>query len=225
MEVDEKPSIRRRDIEEDIVDDEDLQAVLAKQRRTKVKKVKPLDPEEIARRSMYDFLYISSKSNFSFAVLEEKEQERAQSTSRMDLDIKQEEDDSPTGDAEDGGLEFDDTSEFVRSIQYNPVEVKQEERQVSVPTVQAESKRHGSTVRAISARAESPMETDQALHELEAGEVAIKEEPEDDEEMLNALEDTINVIEANEKITGVKSEDAEVTISFSLLMIVADYFL
>jgi U4/U6.U5 tri-snRNP-associated protein 1 len=53
MDIDEKPSIRRRNLEEDdLVDDEDFQAVLARQRRSKIKKTKPLDPDEIARKSM-----------------------------------------------------------------------------------------------------------------------------------------------------------------------------
>lgn len=47
-----KPSGRIRNMNDsNLVDDEDLQAVLARQRRLKVKKAKPLDPEAIARKS------------------------------------------------------------------------------------------------------------------------------------------------------------------------------
>ncbi|KIJ50894.1 hypothetical protein M422DRAFT_59010 [Sphaerobolus stellatus SS14] len=194
MDVDEKPSVRRRNLEEDFFDDDDLQAVLAKQRRTKVKKVKPLDPEEIARR-----------------ILEEQEQARAQSVNDMEVDTKQEnEGDDGAG---DGGLEFDDTSEFVRSIQYNPIAVKEEERQTSVPARAKSEQRGASVLQGLAPRTHTPMETDQALHELEAGEVSVKEEPEDDETMLDAIEEAINAVEAEEKLSGVKTEELEGTSS------------
>lgn len=51
MDIEEKPIQRRRVVDEDIVDDEDLQAVLAQQRRARLKKIRPQDPEEIARLS------------------------------------------------------------------------------------------------------------------------------------------------------------------------------
>ena len=41
---------RVRDLNVNFVDDDDLQAALARERRTKVKKVKKLTPEEIAQR-------------------------------------------------------------------------------------------------------------------------------------------------------------------------------
>lgn len=50
---DEKPLTRVRDLDDGFVDDEDIQAVLARQRRMKVKKAKPLDPEAIAQKSMF----------------------------------------------------------------------------------------------------------------------------------------------------------------------------
>jgi U4/U6.U5 tri-snRNP-associated protein 1 len=53
VDLEEKPSARVRDLDDAFVDDEDIQAVLARQRRAKVKKAKPLDPAEIARKSMY----------------------------------------------------------------------------------------------------------------------------------------------------------------------------
>jgi U4/U6.U5 tri-snRNP-associated protein 1 len=52
VDLEEKPSARVRDLDDAFVDDEDIQAILARQRRAKVKKAKPLDPEEIARKSM-----------------------------------------------------------------------------------------------------------------------------------------------------------------------------
>ena len=56
LDTEQKPSGRIRNLVDNFVDDEDLQAVLARQRRLKVKMAKPLDPEEIARKSMYNYL-------------------------------------------------------------------------------------------------------------------------------------------------------------------------
>lgn len=53
VDLEAKPSARVRNLDGNFVDDEDLQAALARQRRTKVKQAKPLDPEEIARKSRY----------------------------------------------------------------------------------------------------------------------------------------------------------------------------
>jgi len=179
MDIEEKPIHRRRVVDEDIVDDEDLQAVLAQQRRARLKKIRPRDPEEIAR-----------------LILEEKEKEQAENVSTMDIEVGED-----SGDKESDGLEFDETSEFVRAIQYNPVavkheEVKQEEKQTSMPPVRA-----ASAQRAVSLE-RTPMETDDPVHEIEAGEVIVKEEPEDDEAMLDAIEDAIESIEAEEMANG-----------------------
>ena len=51
MDVDEKPIVPRvRNLDVNFVDDDDLQAALAKSRRAKIK-TKKLSPEEIARKS------------------------------------------------------------------------------------------------------------------------------------------------------------------------------
>jgi len=97
----------------------------------------------------------------------------------------------PNGDSGQG-LEFDDTSEFVRAIQYNPVIVKEEQKPVNTLPIRAQSKQP-SLARTPTG---SPMEVDQVLHELEAGEVEVKEEEEDDEEMLNAIEAALKTAEA-----------------------------
>lgn len=52
MAVDEKPIIRQRDLDANFVDDDDLQAALARSRRAKIRKPKKLAPEDIARSSM-----------------------------------------------------------------------------------------------------------------------------------------------------------------------------
>ncbi|KAF8507921.1 SART-1 family-domain-containing protein [Gautieria morchelliformis] len=197
MDVDVKqtPSGRVRNLDDNFIDDEDLQAVLARQRRAKVKKAKPLDPEEIARM-----------------IAEERVRDQTEEVMRLDIQVKVENDGSgPAHDGDlKGGLEFDDTSEFVRAIQYNPV-VKEEQKPTSLPAAPAESKQ----LTPARTRTDSPMETDEAFHELEAGEVVIKEEDEDeeDEAMLNAIEAAINTAEAN----GEGGAEAEVS-AFVLML-------
>ena len=127
----------------------------------------------------------------------------------MDIQVKVEDEEpgqAPNGDTV-GGLEFDDTSEFVRAIQYNPVVVKEEQKPASLPAVPSESKQ----LTPVRNRTDSPMETDQVLQELEAGEVVVKEEEdEEDEAMLNAIEAAINTAEA-EMTNGEGGVEAEVS--------------
>ncbi|KAG1821687.1 SART-1 family-domain-containing protein [Suillus subaureus] len=109
MEVDEKPVVPRpRELDANFVDDDELQAALARSRRAKLHKLKKLSPEEIARK-----------------VAEERNREQS----------SQADDPLQIGDAEDGdtnGLTFDDTSEFVRAISYNTTAVKTEPAEESV---------------------------------------------------------------------------------------------
>ena len=102
----------------------------------------------------------------------------------------------------EGGLTFDDTSEFVRAISYNPIvkqEPKEETRELSLKPVKKEE--------------DAVMkESDEALEELEAGEVSVKEE-EDDEEMLHALEGTIQSAESMEQ--DVKHDNGDVAVGTS----------
>ena len=106
---------------------------------------------------------------------------------------------------EDDYLTFDDTSEFVRSITYDPSAAKKEPeeatatRRTSPPTAHRDVKME---------------ETDVALAELEAGEVAFKED-DYDEEMLDAIEDVIKATEAQEQRTGVKTEEADLELGTS----------
>jgi U4/U6.U5 tri-snRNP-associated protein 1 len=53
MEVDQKPIVPRpRELDANFVDDDELQAALARSRRAKLHKLKKLSPEEIARKGM-----------------------------------------------------------------------------------------------------------------------------------------------------------------------------
>ena len=89
-----------------------------------------------------------------------------------------------------GGLVFDDTSEFVRGITYDPVAVKREAPEADGPVTLAMSKQ-------ASPDEDIPME---GAEELEAGEVIVKDE-DDEDAMLNAIENAIRVTEAEEKAT------------------------
>ncbi|TFY83285.1 hypothetical protein EWM64_g731 [Hericium alpestre] len=161
MDIDEKPIIpRARDLDANFVDDEELQAALARTRRAKIK-AKKLSPEEIARRIA---------------------EERARSEQVSAPEVINIEDDEVEG--EGAGLVFDDTSEFVRAIVYDPTAIKKEVTEAN-----------GGAKEKTPAVKDEPMEV---VEELEAGEVAVKEE-EDDEAMLNAIESAIKVTEAEEK--------------------------
>lgn len=114
-------------------------------------------------------------------------------------------DDQRAANDEDDGLTFDDTSEFVRSITYDPSAHKKEPEEAAVT-------RHTSPPTAThDVRME---ETDVALAELEAGEVSIKEEDYDDH-MLDAIEDVIHATEVHERQAGVKTEEGDLEIGTS----------
>lgn len=178
MQVDEKSIIpRQRDLDANFVDDDELQAALARSRRAKLQKRKKVSPEELAQRSKIHFTSSNSGSNPKFLVVAA---EREQSAYVNGVDgIKVE--DEP----EESGLVFDDTSEFVRAIAFNPVAVKQEpppERRISKAPSEPP---HGDNMDVA----------DEEVEELEAGEVVVKEE-EDEEAMLNAIENAIKEQEA-----------------------------
>ncbi|KAI0775208.1 SART-1 protein [Trametes elegans] len=166
MQVDEKPIVpRQRNLDVNFVDDDELQAALARSRRAKLQKRKKLSPEEIAKQ-------IAA--------------ERAKSESRDVIDVDDLQED-------EGGLTIDDTSEFVRAISYNPASVKKEPTETPL---RPEATREPS--RQPSAPPEKAEDVDQPMEEIEAGEVVVKEE-EDEEAMLNAIETAIRQTEAAEK--------------------------
>jgi U4/U6.U5 tri-snRNP-associated protein 1 len=97
-------------------------------------------------------------------------------------DIKMEEE---VTQPEDGAIIIDDTSEFVRTITYDPVAVKPEPADTRLAT--AVVKTEDVTMR----------DGDVAVSELQAGGVSVKEEDEEDEgAMLNALEAAMKEAEA-----------------------------
>ncbi|KZT40009.1 SART-1 protein [Sistotremastrum suecicum HHB10207 ss-3] len=170
MDIDEKASSKPlRDLDANFVDDDELQAALARERRAKMKKVRSvnnLNPEDIARK-----------------IAEEREKE----TSEANGIKKEEEQVADLGDAPSEGLLFDDTSEFVRSIAYDPQVIK-----IQIPTANKSLKPEDST--------DARMESDDSDDEMEVGEVA-----NDDEAVLMAIENAMNVDAA-----PVKEEDIPV---------------
>ncbi|KAH7098275.1 SART-1 protein [Auriculariales sp. MPI-PUGE-AT-0066] len=166
MDVDEKKPRRAINLDVNFVDDDDLQASLARARLAKIKKVAKKTPEEIAAR-----------------IAEERAAEQPAPG------VKVEEDESMVP-GEGDGLVFDDTSEFVRAISYNPAAPK--------PV-----KREAPSQAAISAGQGTPMQVDgdQAITELEAGELKQEEDDDDmsDEEMLDQIESVMKAMERNER--------------------------
>ncbi|KAG2128096.1 SART-1 family-domain-containing protein [Suillus cothurnatus] len=188
MEIDEKPVVPRpRELDANFVDDDELQAALARSRRAKLHKPKKLSPEEIARK-----------------VAEERNREQS----------SQADDPSQIEDAEDGdanGLTFDDTSEFVRAISYNTTAVKTEPVEESVePT----------PVKQISPSRDLSVATgDEALDEIEAGEVVKEEEYEDMMEVIAEVEDKAAAVNDDDGVgtSGEKTFGSGMAATLSLL--------
>lgn len=187
MDVDIKPVVPRpRDLDMNFVDDDDLQAALARQRRAKTQKVKKVTTEEIARKGPYAslFMKLHSHSLGLPPVVQERLNEQDADGDGI-INVVEDDDDA-------SGLTFDDTSEFVRAISYNPVVAKSH--------VQEVKQEHMDVV----AKDESPEPLqdytmngeDATIEELEAGELLMKEE-EDEEAMLHALEGAIRTAEAD----------------------------
>lgn len=173
MDVDQKPIIPRlRDLDVNFVDDDELQAALARSRKMKLRKATKLSPEELAKK---------------IAAQRSKEEDED-----MVVDRTESRDDANPEAASTEGLTFDDTSEFVRSVGNNPIVVKKEPKEI-IPAPASSSRQQRSVSRDV-----SMAPGDEALEELEAGEVAIKDEEEDDYDMdmLNAIEDVLKTTEA-----------------------------
>ena len=201
MQVDEKPIVPRpRNLDANFVDDDELQAALARSRRAKLQKPKKLSPEEIARQSTQLTIMIPVHTLILSPAVAEQ---RAQSESKEVIMVED-------GDDEDGGLTIDDTSEFVRAIIYDPNAVKKEPVE---PTVKREVSREPS--RLPSAPPHAKPDEDHPMEEIEAGEVVVKEE-EDEEAMLNAIESAIKQTEAMESAQSQEGSSADAPVGTSV---------
>lgn len=118
-------------------------------------------------------------------VAEQRAQEQEQSGV-----IKIEETDGPS--LANDGLEFDETTEFVRAISYNPATIKAEPR--PEPSLAAPQPSTSAV------KKEEPSE-DQPMTELEAGEVRIKEEEDDDDIDMAMLDDIEDALKAEDAAT------------------------
>ncbi|PPQ66563.1 hypothetical protein CVT24_007128 [Panaeolus cyanescens] len=167
MDVDQPVVPRVRDLDANFVDDDELQAALARSRKAKLHKTKKLSPEELAKK-----------------IAEQVKQEEASNSP----DIQE-------NGSKEGGLTFDETSEFVQAVGSNPiVRPKREPKEVSL------SQRPESVPPKAESRDVSEVPGDVPMDELEAGEVRVKDEEEDiDMSMLDAIEDAIKQTEADEK--------------------------
>ncbi|KAF8830684.1 hypothetical protein HHX47_DHR2001076 [Lentinula edodes] len=185
MDIDPTPVPRVPDLDVNFVDDDELQAALARSRRAKLAKPKKVTPEELARR----------------VAEEREEQEKKTSTKAEDGDIKMGDDE------EAGGLVFDDTSEFVRAVGNNPITVKKEPKETTLSSAREFPRPHSLS------RDVSMAPGDKVLHEIQAGE-AVKDEDDDEEddmEILNKIETAIKAEEseqhnAADTVVGTSSE-------------------
>ncbi|KAF7336637.1 hypothetical protein MVEN_02098200 [Mycena venus] len=184
MDVDQKPIVPlARDLDANFVDDDDLQAALARSRKAKLRKATKLSPEELAKK-----------------VAEQRAQEEAEARKREVVKVE-EMDDEEDGEGGSSGLTFDDTSEFVRAVGNNPI-VKEEPKEPAVPASPSKQ--------ASQSRDVSMAPGDEALEELEAGEVEMKEEDDEQDDMaiLDAIEDLMKSVEAEqEQASSTAAED------------------
>ncbi|KAG8682740.1 hypothetical protein FRC11_014461, partial [Ceratobasidium sp. 423] len=152
MDVDEKPAPtftrRERNLDANFVDDDELQAALARSRRSKARKINKLSPEEIAKR-----------------IAEEKNEVEAEEAMRNEEPAV-------------GGLELDDTSEFVRSVTFDPAAVEPKKLALQLPMAAPEP---------AAAGGDQTIESMDVDDEKEDGEA----DEDDDEVMLNAIEGMI----------------------------------
>ncbi|KAJ7035076.1 SART-1 family-domain-containing protein [Mycena alexandri] len=173
MDVDQKPIVpRTRELDANFVDDDDLQAALARSRKAKLRKATKMTPEQLAKK-----------------VAEQRAQEEAEEAREI---VKVEDvDDDEDGEGAGGALTFDDTSEFVRAVGNNPI-VKEEPKERPVaPSKQASQSRDVSMAPG-----------DVALEELEAGEVEMEEEEEDDMAIIDRIENLLKTVEAEQAETS-----------------------
>jgi U4/U6.U5 tri-snRNP-associated protein 1 len=123
MDVD-APTFTRRVVDDgpqNLVDDDDLQAALARSRRTNARSKPKIRPEDLAAQSK-QHQFIGHRLQLISLVAERKAEE----------DIPQ-----ANGD-EDGRITFDDTSEFVRNVNAESLATQVKRERAATPTTQTE---------------------------------------------------------------------------------------
>lgn len=174
MDVDEKPFVpRTRELDANFVDDDELQAALARSRRAKLRKAPKLTPEELAQKIKH---------------------ERSQQPGDDAMDVVKTEPEEAEDDR-DEGLTFDDTAEFVRTVGIKePPKMKREASEPGLSSVKRE------TATPAPARDVTMANGDEAIAEVEAGEVDVKEEDDEDDAMamLEDVEELLAKADAGE---------------------------
>jgi U4/U6.U5 tri-snRNP-associated protein 1 len=180
MAVDEKPIVpRARELDANFIDDDELQASLARSRRAKLRKAPKLTAEELAQRGLQIFFF---SCHPSFSLFDTVKRERSETQDAMDV-IKPEPDAGDDRDEE--GLTFDDTAEFVRTVGIKePPKIKKE---TSEPSLRVKTEERSPT------RDASMAPGDEAIREIEAGEVPVKEE-EDEDDAMAMLDDVEGIL-------------------------------
>lgn len=112
-----KPAQLNRELDDNLVDDDDLQLALARQRRQATKKVNRVRPEDIATRG-------ESRRNGPGTPL---------TSASVMAAHRAEEEEAPAD--EENAITFDDTSEFVRNVSLDNLQVKREPRQARSASV------------------------------------------------------------------------------------------
>ncbi|KIY71505.1 SART-1 protein [Cylindrobasidium torrendii FP15055 ss-10] len=163
------PAPIERNLDMNFVDDDELQAALARERRAKLRKSNKLTPEELAKK-----------------VAAQKEAEENAIINLVDGE--------PT---EDGGLTFDDTSEFIRAVGNNAPVVKKEPKE-TLPEASTSKSRDVSMAPA-----------DEALNEMQVDQTAVKTEEDEDYsmEMLDDIERVLRDAEEEAKANAAAEVD------------------
>lgn len=111
-----KPAQLNREIDDNLIDDDDLQMALARQRRQATKRPK-VRPEDIAERGEYSDMLL----------------DRFADTPSVMASHQAEEEDAPAD--EEAAITFDDTSEFVRNVTLDALQVKREPRETRTASI------------------------------------------------------------------------------------------
>ena len=207
MDVDQPVAPRVRDLDANFVDDDELQAALARSRKAKLHKAKKLSPEELAKKSMpiYCFSY-STKINQYMTVAAQRDQEEEENQAAIKVEEGGDED-------EEAGLVFDETSEFVQAVGNNPIVKPKIETKEPKPSNPPEVPQQPSQSRDV-----SMAPGDVTIDELEAGEVRVKDEDDDYDmnmNMLDAIEDALKQTEAEEAAAAARADDAALGVGTS----------
>ncbi|KAG9045561.1 hypothetical protein FS837_006105 [Tulasnella sp. UAMH 9824] len=176
---------RQRDLDANFIDDEDLQAALSRARRQKVKRTK-VSPEEIAAR-------LAQEKAEEEARLVVQESAATNGDSLM-TDVKKEEED-------ESGLVFDDTTEFVRAIQYDPT-AKPEPKKPEPISITIRTARSPSVGAGDEAVAEMDVDANGAHDDDDSGN-------ENEDEVLNIIANAIAESSANAQAVKAEQDDDE----------------